>query len=138
MTTNSYVPPVYVVPRTPLGIRHSSVGVVTRGSSFDSRQTQRIFSSPKRPNRLWSYLTSYSVDIWCYFPFSKMVRSRKLTTDLYQLTGSRMSGCMPPVFHMASWLAWGQFCFRTLNILLMPPPSTHFPAFSFKVITHAQ
>jgi len=30
MTTNAYVPPVYVVPSTPLGIRHSSVGIFTR------------------------------------------------------------------------------------------------------------
>jgi len=30
VTTNAYVPPVYIVSSTPLDIQHSSVGVVTR------------------------------------------------------------------------------------------------------------
>jgi hypothetical protein len=70
---------------------------------FDSRRGWEFFSSPPRPERLWSLPSLLSSGYHGLFPWVKSGRGVKLTTHLHLVPRSRMRGTIPPLPSTSSW-----------------------------------
>jgi hypothetical protein len=98
----TYFPAIHINTRS----RDSSVSITT-GFGLDDRGVgvrvnigSRIFSSPSRPDRLWSSLSSGYRGL---FPRGQSGRGVKLTTDFYLMPRSRKCGSIHTLPHSPSW-----------------------------------
>jgi hypothetical protein len=84
--------------------RDSVVGVAT-GYGLDVRVLieSRVFSSPRRPDRLWVQLNLLLNGYRRLFPQGQNGRGVKLTTHLQLLARSRKCRSIHPLPHMPSW-----------------------------------
>jgi hypothetical protein len=89
--------------------RNSAVGIAT-GYGLDDRGVvvrvpagSRIFSSPRRPVRLWGSPSLLSNGYWGLFPRGESGRGVTLTTHLQLAPRSRKRGSIHPLPHTSSW-----------------------------------
>jgi hypothetical protein len=79
-----------------------------------------FFSSPRRPDRLWSPLSLLSMGNRGFFSAGKAVGAWKLTTYLHLVPRSRIRGAIPPLPSTPSWR--GAQLKRSTETLPLPLP----------------